>query len=146
MIPERTLELTAMKYLTLGKTNTKVSALGFGAMRLPTKGKESDVDEPQAVEMIRYAIDQGVNYVDTAYAYHGGNSEVAVGKALADGYREKVYLATKLPLWNVQKQEDCDRLFDEQLARLQTDHIGFYLLHCLQKKSWQKTKDLGVLP
>ena len=134
-----------MKYRTLGRTNTRVSALGFGAMRLPTKGKESDVDEPQTVEMIRYAIDHAVNYIDTAYVYHFGNSEVAVGKAVADGYREKVYLATKLPLWSVQKREDCDRFLDEQFARLQTDHIDFYLLHCLQKKSWQKTKDLGIL-
>ncbi len=132
-----------MNYRTLA--GTRVSALGFGAMRLPIKGKESDVDQPQVTEMIRYAIDHGVNYVDTAYVYHGGNSEVAVGKALADGYREKVYLATKLPLWSVQKREDCDRFLGEQLARLQTDHIDFYLLHCLQKKSWQKTKDLGLL-
>jgi hypothetical protein len=114
-------------------------------MRLPTKGKETDVDEAQAVEMIRYAIDQGVNYIDTAYVYHGGNSETVIGKALAGGYREKVYLATKLPIWNVQKTEDFDRLLDAQLARLQTDHIEFYLFHCLQKKTWPKLRDLGVL-
>jgi len=78
-----------MKYRTLGKTNAKVSALGFGAMRLPTKGNESDVDEAQSIEMIRYAVDRGVNYVDTAYVYHGGNGEGVVGKALAGGYREQ---------------------------------------------------------
>ena len=92
-----------MNYRTLGKTGTKVSALGFGAMRLPTKGKETEVDEAQAIEMIRYAIDQGVNYLDTAYVYHGGNSETVVGKALAGGYREKVHVATKLPIWNVRR-------------------------------------------
>lgn len=134
-----------MNYRTFGRTGVKVSALGFGAMRLPTKGKETDVDEAQAVEMIRYAIDQGVNYIDTAYVYHGGNSETVIGKALAGGYREKVYLATKLPIWNVQKTEDFDRLLDAQLARLQTDHIEFYLFHCLQKKTWPKLRDLGVL-
>ncbi|MGA2621832.1 MAG: aldo/keto reductase [Thermoguttaceae bacterium] len=133
-----------MNYRTLGKTDTKLSALGFGAMRLPTKGNEADVDEAQAVEMIRYAIDQGVNYVDTAYVYHGGNGEGAVGKALAGGYREKVHLATKLPVWSVQQVEDCDPILNEQLVRLQTDHIDFYLLHCLQEKSWQKMRDLGV--
>jgi len=113
-------------------------------MRLPTKGKESDIDEPAAVEMLRFAIDQGVNYIDTAHTYHGGNSEVVVGKALEDGYREKVFVATKLPVWHVEKAEDCDRFLEEQLSRLQTSHIDFYLLHCLQAKYWPKMQDLGV--
>lgn len=134
-----------MKYRILGKTGTQVSALGFGAMRLPRFGSEAEVDEPQAIEMIRYAVDNGVNYLDTAYVYHGGNGERIVGKALPGGYRERVHLATKLPIWSVQKQDDCRRLFDEQLSRLQTDHIDVYLLHCLQKKSWQKMRELGVL-
>ena len=134
-----------MQYRTLGKTQARVSVLGFGAMRLPHRGKDTDVDEAAAVEMIRWAIDQGVNYVDTAYVYHGGNGEGVVGRALDGGYRDRVYLATKLPIWSVQKREDCDRFFDEQLARLQTDHIDFYLLHCLQKKSWPAMRDLGVL-
>jgi predicted aldo/keto reductase-like oxidoreductase len=134
-----------MKYRTLGKTGKRVSALGFGAMRLPTKGKDTEVDEAQAIEMIRYGVDHGVNYVDTAYVYHGGNSEVVVGKALEAGYREKVQLASKLPIWSVDQRADCDRILDEQLTRLQTDHIDFYLLHCLQKKSWQKMRELGVL-
>lgn len=114
-------------------------------MRLPTKESESDIDEPAAVEMMRYAFDRGVNYVDTAYPYHGGRSEVVVGKALAGPYRDRVLLATKLPVWKVEKLEDCDRLFDEQLARLETDHVDFYLLHCLQAKSWPKMRELGVL-
>ena len=95
--------------------------------------------------MLRYAIDHGVNYIDTAYVYHGGNSEVVVGKAMAGGYREKVYLATKMPLWDLRNREECDRILGEQLARLQTDHIDFYMLHCLQKKTWKKTQDLGLL-
>ena len=134
-----------MKYRTLGRTNTQVSALGFGAMRLPTTGAAAEVDEAQAVAMLRYAIDRGVNYVDTAYVYHAGKGEGVVGKALADGYRDKVHLATKLPIWSVQKVEDCDRFLNEQLSRLQTEHIDFYLLHCLQKRSWQKMRDLGAL-
>lgn len=134
-----------MEYRTLGRTQARVSALGFGAMRLPHRGKDTDVDEAAAVEMIRYAIDQGVNYVDTAYVYHGGHGEEVVGRALTGGYRERIYLATKLPIWSVRKREDCDRFFGEQLARLQTDHIDFYLLHCLQKKFWPAMRDLGVL-
>ena len=135
-----------MNYRTLGKTKAEVSALGFGAMRLPTKAKDTEVDEAQAIGMIRHALDRGVNYIDTAYVYHGGNSETVVGKALAEGYRNKAHVATKLPIWNVQKIEDCDRLLNEQLARLQCERIDFYLFHCLQKRTWPKLRDLGVLP
>jgi predicted aldo/keto reductase-like oxidoreductase len=134
-----------MNHRTLGKTGLTVSALGFGTMRLPTRGNEAEVDEPAAIAMIRHAIDQGVNYVDTAYPYHGGQSEVVLGKALADGYRQRVYLATKLPIWMVQRRDDCDRLLEEQLCRLQTDRLDFYLIHCLQAGFWQKTLDLDIL-
>lgn len=133
-----------MQYRTLGKTGQRVSALGFGAMRLPTLGKEDDVNEAESIRLMRYAIDQGVNYVDTAYVYHGGKGEAVVAKALADGYRQKVQLATKMPTWSVQTLADCDRFLDEQLVRLQTDCIDFYLLHCLGKTSWEKIRDLGV--
>jgi predicted aldo/keto reductase-like oxidoreductase len=134
-----------MQYRLLGKTGARVSVLGFGAMRLPTRGGEADVDEAAAVPLLRYAIDHGVNYVDTAYVYHGGQGERIVGQALADGYRQRVHVATKLPVWNVGSIGDCDRILREQLDRLQTDHIDFYLLHCLQQKSWPQMRDLGVL-
>ena len=134
-----------MQYRTLGKTQVSVSALGFGAMRLPTLGSEAEVDAAASVQMLRDALEQGVNYLDTAYVYHGGNSERVVGQALAEGARERVYVATKLPIWNVHSLADCDRILDEQLTRLQTDYIDFYLLHCLQAKSWPKLRDLGVL-
>jgi len=133
-----------MQHRILGKTGVRVSALGFGAMRLPTLGKESDVDEAAAVEMIRYAIDHGVNYIDTAYVYHGGSGEAVVGKSLADGYRQRVYLATKLPIWSVQTCADCDRILDEQFDRLQTDYLDFYLLHCLNGASWRRMREIGV--
>lgn len=135
-----------MKYRTFGKLSWKPSALGFGAMRMPTlDGNDAHIDEPEAARMLRHAIDQGVNYIDTAYPYHQGNSESFVGRALADGYRERVKLATKLPCWLVKTADDFDRLLNEQLDRLQTDHIDFYLLHALNKESWPGMRGLGVL-
>lgn len=121
-----------MNYRVIPGTDLRVSALGMGCMRLPVQDIENKpIDRPEAIKLIRHAIDSGVNYVDTAYGYHGGDSEVLVGEALKDGYREKVILATKLPVWLVEKYEDMERLLDEQLARLQTDHVDVYLLHAL---------------
>ncbi|PKO01632.1 MAG: aldo/keto reductase [Chloroflexi bacterium HGW-Chloroflexi-5] len=135
-----------MQYRQFGKLDWKVSALGFGAMRLPIlDGKTSNIDQAKATEMIRYAIDNGVNYFDTAYVYHDQKSEGAVGLALKDGYRERIKIATKLPIWLVKTTADFDRLLNEQLERLQTDHIDFYLLHALNKGSWQKILDLGLI-
>ena len=135
-----------MRYRKFGGLGWEASALGFGVMRLPTIGGDrSNIDEPEAIKMIRYTIDHGVNYIDTAYPYHGGNSEILVGKALDDGYREKVHLATKMPVGRIDSTADLDRIFDEQLGKLQTDHIDCYLLHGLNRDRWVKTQDLNVL-
>ena len=134
-----------MNYRQFGRLDWKTSALGFGCMRLPNEGEHENIDEAEATRMIRYAIDHGVNYIDTAYPYHGGNSEPFVGRVLQDGYREKVRLATKLPCWKIEEREDFDTYLNEQLERLQTEHIDFYLLHALREASWHKLHDLGVL-
>jgi predicted aldo/keto reductase-like oxidoreductase len=135
-----------MKYRKFGSLDWEASVLGFGAMRLPIVGKDvAQIDEPEAIRMIRHAVDQGVNYIDTAYPYHEGRGEIAVGKALLDGYREKVKLATKLPSWLVEKPDDFDRFLEEQLDKLQTDHIDFYLLHALNSTHWPRLRDWKVL-
>lgn len=135
-----------MQYRNFGKLKWKVSALGFGAMRLPiTNNDSSKIAQDQATDMLRYAIDHGVNYVDTAYPYHGGQSELFVGKVLKDGYRDKVKLATKLPCWLVKTYDDFGKYFNEQLGKLQTEHIDFYLLHGLNKSRWTEMHGLGVL-
>jgi uncharacterized protein len=134
-----------MLYRKVPKTGDELSILGFGYMRLPAKKNGSGIDEERAIRQLRSAIDQGVNYVDTAPAYHFGKSEQILGRALADGYRDKVRIATKLPPWSVRSREDMDRILDGQLAILKTDHIDYYLLHSLGKESFEKLKNLGVL-
>lgn len=132
-----------MQYRTVPKNGDSLSALGFGAMRLPTK--RGRIDEDRATRLIRSAIDQGVNYIDTAFPYHGGESEKFLGRALQDGYREKVKLATKLPPWSVNTREDMDKILGIQLKRLQTNYIDYYLLHSLNAGIWEKLQNLGVI-
>jgi predicted aldo/keto reductase-like oxidoreductase len=139
-----------MQYRKFGDLDFEVSALGFGCMRLPLQhtGGEPDmskIDEPQSIEMLRHAIDQGVNYIDTAYPYHGGMSEVLVGKALKEGYRERVKLTSKMPVWLIKSIEDCDKYLEEQLKRLDTEYLDFYLLHAMNRERWNAVKELGIL-
>jgi len=133
----------AMQYRTVPKNGDRLSALGYGAMRLPTR--RGRIDEERATRQLRSAIDRGVNYVDTAVPYHGGESERFLGRALGDGYRERVKLATKLPPSAVRTREQMDRILDVQLKKLQTDRIDYYLLHALDAKSWAHLEGLGVL-
>jgi uncharacterized protein len=132
-----------MLYRKMKNVESDLSILGFGCMRLPIK-EDTKIDEEQAINMLRYAIDHGVNYVDTAYPYHYNESEPLVGRALQGGYREKVNLATKLPSWLIKSRADMDRYLDEQLKRLQTDHIDFYLVHGLMKPFWESLSSLRV--
>ena len=129
-----------VQFREFGGSGWKVSALGFGCMRLPTldgKPYSRKIDRDKASRMIRHSIDLGVNYIDTAYAYHGGMSEVLLGKILKDGYRERVKLATKCPTWLIRKSKDFDTYLDEQLKRLQTDCIEFYLFHGINGQTWK---------
>ena len=122
-----------------------MSILGFGTMRLPFKGDVKNIDEKQATGMLHHAIDHGVNYIDTAYGYHGGQNEGFVGRALGGGYRERVKLATKMPSWLVNDPADFDRFLSQQLERLQTEHIEFYLLHNLNREHWKKMKQFDAI-
>jgi predicted aldo/keto reductase-like oxidoreductase len=123
----------------------QVSALGFGCMRLPViDGDAGNIDEEKATALLHRAFDRGVNYCDTAYFYHGGASEPLVGRALT-GIRDDVFLATKLPPSEIDSLDDCDRVLDEQLRRLQTDYVDFYMLHTLIGPTWDKLHGLGVL-
>lgn len=134
-----------MKYRTLGKNNEHVSVLGFGCMRFPTIDNDtSKIDEKKSTKLLRYAIDNGVNYIDTAHPYHGEQSEAFVGRALKDGYRERVKLATKLPSWLINSEADMYKYLDAQLKKLQTDHIDFYLIHSLNREYWERVKKYDV--
>ena len=132
-----------MQYRKFGRSDVQVSALGFGAMRFPTK--DGHIEEIEAMQMMQYALEHGVNYIDTAYPYHGGESETLVGKFLKNGKREAVKLATKLPSWLIESAADFDNYFEEQCKRLQTGTIDYYLLHSLNRNWWPKLRDLGVI-
>ena len=132
-----------MLYRKMPKNGDELSILGFGCMRLPVK-EDGSIDEERATKQVRYAIDHGVNYVDTAWPYHGGQSELFLGRALADGYRRKVKLATKLPTWLLKSRKDMDHFMNAQLERLNTDHIDYYLVHALLGELWDNVETLGI--
>jgi len=137
---------------TFGKTGAEISVLGFGCMRLPLTDPQepTSIDQDLATAMIRKAIDGGINYVDTAWPYHSnsrqdpGASEPLVAEALKNGYREKVHLTTKLPLWLIKERKDMDKYLDQQLKRLNSSHLDFYLAHNINSLVWPQIKDLGL--
>lgn len=133
-----------MEMRKLNKLGIETSLLGFGCMRFPTT-PEGKIDEARAERMLDRAIAAGVNYIDTAYPYHNGESELFVGKTLRKYDRDSFYLATKLPLWSLKSAEDAKRIFEEQLQKLQTDHIDFYLLHAVNKSKWDEIREMGVV-
>ncbi len=133
-----------MEKRKMEKLGIETSLLGFGCMRFPVTA-EGRIDEPEAEKMLDKAIAAGVNYIDTAYPYHDGASEPFVGRALKKYDRHSFYLATKLPCWKVEALEDVEKIFEEQLGRLQTDYIDFYLMHALNKDSFHKMAELGVV-
>ena len=134
-----------MQYRTFKKLDREVSLLGMGAMRLP-ETENGQINEPEAIDIIRSAIDAGVNYVDTAFGYHNGQSEGLVGKALKDGYREKVLLADKMPIWLAKDEDHMKEMFQTQLERLDTDYIDMYLVHSVNKPNWKRIKKLNLMP
>lgn len=134
-----------MQYRTFNKINEKTSLLGMGCMRLPVDSDEN-VKEQEAIDIIRGAIDDGVTYVDTAFTYHGGKSEKVLGKALKDGYREKVLLADKMPIWVAKDEDGVRSIFNKQLERLDTDCIDMYLVHNVSRAVWKRAKKLNLMP
>ncbi len=135
-----------MKYRNMGHLNWKVSALGLGCMRLPSRRiNKLRAQKKDSIELIRYGIDKGINYIDTAWPYHLGDSEKILGEALQDGYREKVYLITKLPIFIVRKSKDFNKYLTTQMKRLKTDYLDGYLFHALNKGQFMKIKKLNLI-
>ena len=130
-----------MQYRLDPKSGNQLSALGYGCMRFTKKG--GSIDQTKAEAEMAYAIEQGVNYFDTAYIYPG--SEVALGKFLAKGWRDQVYIATKLPHYLVKNLSQADKIFEEELRRLQTDYVDYYLMHMLTDiGGWERMCDMGI--
>lgn len=135
-----------MKYRTMGSLDWQVSALGFGCMRLPTRRiNKLRAKTDESIELIRYGIDKGINYIDTAWLYHLGDSEKIIGEALKEGYREKVYLVTKLPIFMVRNSKHFDKYLKSQMKRLQTDYLDSYLFHALNEGQFKKVKTLKLI-
>jgi len=131
-----------MQFRTNPKNGARLSALGYGCMRFSRRG--AAIDQEKANREMALALENGVNYFDTAYIYPG--SEVCLGNFIRQyDCRDRVYIATKLPQYRVQRLSDCDKFFDEELQRLQTDHIDYYLMHMLNDvKSWERLCALGI--
>lgn len=133
-----------MQFRKIPRSDDQISALGFGCMRFPTKA-DGKIDEEKSLAMLHLAYKKGVNYFDTAWGYHDGDSEPFLGSFLRQIDRKTVFVATKLPCWLIKTREDMDEFLNKQLERLQTDYIDYYLLHALNRRTWKTLCDLGVI-
>ena len=133
-----------MEYRNWNNKPLRTSLLGYGCMRFPTRA-DGSIDEPRAEALLNTAKAAGVNYFDTAYPYHNGQSEPFVGRVIAKWERSSFYLATKMPLWICKSLADAQRIFEEQLQRLGVEYIDFYLLHSLHKARYEQAKELGIV-
>ena len=133
-----------MEYRNWNNKPLRTSLLGYGCMRFPTRA-DGSIDEPRAEALLNTAKAAGVNYFDTAYPYHNGQSEPFVGRVIAKWERSSFYLATKMPLWTCKSLADAQRIFEEQLQRLGVEYIDFYLLHSLHKARYEQAKELGIV-
>ncbi|MBR2823906.1 MAG: aldo/keto reductase [Clostridia bacterium] len=134
-----------MKYRTMGKLGIQASAFGLGCMRFNGEASgDSVINEEKAISLIRRAIDGGVTYLDTAYVYLDKTSEIVLGKALQDGYRERVTIATKMPMEYVHNRAEMEALLESELKKLQTEYIDFYLMHGINKEKWEYFKSIGA--
>lgn len=136
-------EVMKMEYREM-KHGYKPSLLGFGCMRFPLK-MDGSIDEEEAEKMLDTAIARGVTYIDTAFPYHGGDSEPFVGRVLKKYDRSAFYLTTKLPLWSIKSLDEAKDMFEKQLKRLDVEYVDFYLLHALDKEKWDKAVNLGIV-
>ena len=133
-----------MEYRNWSKNDIRTSLLGYGCMRFPTKA-DGTIDEPRAEALLNTAKAAGINYFDTAYPYHNGQSEPFVGRVIAKWDRSSFYLATKMPLWSCKSLDDAKRILEEQFQRLGVDYIDFYLLHSLHKARYETGKAMGIV-
>ena len=133
-----------MEYRNWSKNDIRTSLLGYGCMRFPTKA-DGTIDEERAEALLNTAKAAGVNYFDTAYPYHNGQSEPFVGRVIARWDRSSFYLATKMPLWSCKNLDDAKRIFEEQLQRLGVEYVDFYLLHSLHRARYEKAKAMGLV-
>ncbi len=134
-----------MKYREKGKIPAKTSLLGFGCMRFPVT-EDGKINRPETMKMLDYAYEHGVNYIDTAYPYHNFESEVVVGQWVVTKPRDSFYLVTKSPTWMCKDIADFDRILDEQLTKLQTSYVDFYLLHALSRERWEHIQEMNLIP
>ena len=143
-VPKFPPQKRAMEYRNWKNAPVRTSLLGYGCMRFPTT-PDGRIDEPRAEALLNAARDAGVNYFDTAYPYHGGESEPFVGRVIAKWPRESFYLATKLPLWQCKSLDEAKRIFADQQKRLGVDYFDFYLMHSLHKARYDEAKALGIV-